>query len=78
MTLTHRTTAFVPTLALLATVLSCSDVDAQAAALVARAAEFELDTEWETPPGDPHEHSMAGLAKMERLPKARGPHSLRP
>lgn len=69
MTLAHRTTTFVPTLALLATVLSCSgergdDADARAAALVARAAEFELDTEWETPPGDPHEHSMAGFAKI--------------
>ena len=52
MTLAHRTTAFVPTLALLVTVLSCSgerddDADALAAALVTRAAEFELDTEWQ-------------------------------
>ncbi len=67
MRFTHRTTAFVPTLAMLATVISCSgergdDAEAQAAALVARAAEFELDTVWETPPGDAHEHSMAGFA----------------
>jgi hypothetical protein len=32
--------------------------------LVARAAEFELDTEWETPPGNPLEHSLAGFAKI--------------
>ncbi len=69
MNLMLRTSAGVPTVMLLATVISCSsdsgdEADAQAAALVARAAEFELDTEWETPPGDAHEHSMAGFAKI--------------
>jgi CubicO group peptidase (beta-lactamase class C family) len=34
------------------------------AALIARGAEFELDTEWETPPGDPMEHATAGFAKI--------------
>lgn len=38
--------------------------DSESAALVARAAEFELDTEWQVPPGDPLEHSMAGFAKI--------------
>ena len=33
-------------------------------ALIARAAEFELPTVWEEPPGDPMEHEMAGFAKI--------------
>ena len=33
-------------------------------ALIARAAEFELDTEWEQPPGDPLEHATSGFAKI--------------
>ncbi len=33
-------------------------------ALIARAAEFELPTDWEIPPGDPMEHEMAGFAKI--------------
>ncbi len=36
----------------------------QEEALLARAAQFELDTEWEAPPGNPLEHSMAGFAKI--------------
>ncbi len=34
------------------------------AALIARAAGLELDTEWEVPPGDPLEHALAGFAKI--------------
>jgi hypothetical protein len=33
-------------------------------ALVARASEFELDTEWQEPPGDPMELAMSGFAKI--------------
>jgi CubicO group peptidase (beta-lactamase class C family) len=33
-------------------------------ALLARAASYELDTEWVTPPRDPLEHAMAGFAKV--------------
>ncbi len=33
-------------------------------ALIARAADFELDTQWEEPPGDPMEHAMSGFAKI--------------
>jgi hypothetical protein len=33
-------------------------------ALVARASEFELDTEWQGPPGDPMELAMSGFAKI--------------
>jgi CubicO group peptidase (beta-lactamase class C family) len=33
-------------------------------ALITRAAEFEMDTEWEQPPGDPMEHAMSGFAKV--------------
>ena len=33
-------------------------------ALVARAASFELDTSYESPPGDPLEHHAAGFAKI--------------
>ena len=40
------------------------DADAFNQALVERAAEFELDTEWETPPGDPMELAMSGFAKI--------------
>jgi CubicO group peptidase (beta-lactamase class C family) len=49
-----------------AVVAACSgdDADAWRSALVARAAEFELNTEWETPPGNPLEHSLAGFAKI--------------
>jgi CubicO group peptidase (beta-lactamase class C family) len=32
--------------------------------LIARAAQFELDTKWEQPPGDPMEHATAGFAKI--------------
>ncbi len=35
-----------------------------AAALIARAAPFELNTTWETPPGDALVHSTAGFAKV--------------
>jgi len=38
--------------------------DDATAALLARAAEYELDTPWEAPPGDPLEHSVAGFAKV--------------
>jgi hypothetical protein len=38
-----------------------TDLDA---ALIARAAEFELATDWEVPPGDPMEYEMAGFAKI--------------
>ncbi len=40
------------------------DAAAGAAALVARAAQFELDTEWQQPPGNPLEHETAGFAKV--------------
>ena len=63
-----RTRAAVPAAIILASVAACAsqsdDADVLNLALVARAAEFELDTAWETPPGDPHEHSMAGFAKI--------------
>ncbi len=35
-----------------------AEEDASTQALIARAAGFELDTEWEAPPGDPLEHAM--------------------
>ena len=55
--------------ALLLVVTSCdrdteSGAGDAAQALVARAAQFELDTKWMTPPGDPLEHAMAGFAKI--------------
>ncbi len=55
--------------AILLAVAACSTEEAaeaefQNVALVARAAEYELDTEWEPPPGDPFEHAMAGFAKV--------------
>ncbi len=57
-----------PALVLLAAGACASDTEDDAgdavAALLARAAQFELDTEWETPPGDPLEHAMAGFAKV--------------
>jgi CubicO group peptidase (beta-lactamase class C family) len=34
------------------------------AALLARASDLELDTEWEVPPGNPLEHALAGFAKI--------------
>jgi CubicO group peptidase (beta-lactamase class C family) len=40
------------------------EADAQAQSLIARAAQFELNTEWETPPGDPMELATAGFAKI--------------
>jgi CubicO group peptidase (beta-lactamase class C family) len=67
MSFTFRPTAAIPMVMLLVAVVSCSPVqnaDLPTVDLVARALEFELDTEWETPPGDPHEHSMAGFAKI--------------
>ena len=57
---------------LLALVWACSGngpdaaataVDTQGA-MLARAATYELDTEWVTPPGDPAEFSTAGFAKI--------------
>jgi CubicO group peptidase (beta-lactamase class C family) len=49
--------------------LACADQEpdqtmASQAALIDRAAAFELDTEWDVPPGDPLEHAMAGFAKI--------------
>lgn len=41
-----------------------ADIDTEEQALIARATEFELDTEWETPPGDPMELATAGFAKI--------------
>lgn len=61
------TSAPIPVVMLLAAAASCSsdrNADSQAADLVARALEFELDTEWEIPPGDPLEHTMSGFAKI--------------
>jgi len=40
------------------------EADGSKEALIARAAGFELDTEWETPPGDPMELATAGFAKI--------------
>ncbi len=40
------------------------EASGQADALVARAAEYELASEWNPPPGEPLEHSMAGFAKV--------------
>jgi len=43
---------------------SDSDAGSTRQALIDRAAQFELDTEWETPPGDPMELATAGFAKI--------------
>jgi hypothetical protein len=43
---------------------SADDVGSSTQALIDRAAGFELDTDWETPPGDPMELAMAGFAKI--------------
>jgi CubicO group peptidase (beta-lactamase class C family) len=56
-------------LVLLLVALACTsdtpdEASGQNAALIARAAEFELDTEWQQPPGDPMEHAMSGFAKI--------------
>ena len=64
-----RSCHYLPcTMLLLVTAACASDVgdDATAgvAALLARAAQFELDTEWQQPPGDPLEHETAGFAKV--------------
>ena len=40
------------------------DASGSRESLIARAAEFELDTPWEQPPGDPMEHAMSGFAKI--------------
>ncbi len=45
-------------------VIVSADVEDRDAALTARAAQFELDTDWDVPPGDPFEHSTAGFAKV--------------
>ncbi|MFQ6047621.1 MAG: serine hydrolase domain-containing protein, partial [Gemmatimonadales bacterium] len=39
-------------------------VEGTAEALISRAAQYELNTVWEEPPGDPMEHAMAGFAKV--------------
>jgi len=59
----------LPTMALTLLLAACApehpdEGESQSAALIARAAEFELDTEWETPPGDPMELATAGFAKI--------------
>ena len=61
---------FAASLVLMLTVAACSSdgsdqsTDEALARLLERASQFELDTEWEIPPGDPLEHSMAGFAKI--------------
>lgn len=60
---------FLSGLALALVAVACSpatpdEANARTRALIARAAEFELDTEWETPPGDPMELATAGFAKI--------------
>ncbi len=57
------------TVVILLAAVACSgeqaaEAEFQNVALIDRAAEFELDTEWVTPPGDPFEHAMAGFAKV--------------
>ncbi len=64
-----RSCHYLPrTILLLATAGCASDAGddgaAGLAALLDRAAQFELDTEWEQPPGDPLEHETAGFAKV--------------
>lgn len=56
----------VPAVLWLVLVAACAseDVRPEDEALIARAAGFELDTQWEKPPGDPMEHSMSGFAKI--------------
>ncbi len=60
---------YLPLAALLLVAAGCDsdepdDANSRTEALLARAAGFELDSEWEQPPGDPMEHSMSGFAKI--------------
>lgn len=60
---------YLLSMALVLLVAACAsggpdEADGSEEALIARAAGFELDTEWETPPGDPMELATAGFAKI--------------
>jgi CubicO group peptidase (beta-lactamase class C family) len=57
---------YLPNMIWLLVAVACAseEVSSGTEALIARAAEFELDTEWEQPPGDPMEHAMSGFAKI--------------
>lgn len=62
-------TRFFPRMLLLLIAAACvpsasEDTDSRDQALIERAALFELDTEWETPPGDPMVLATAGFAKV--------------
>ncbi|UCD25755.1 MAG: serine hydrolase [Gemmatimonadota bacterium] len=60
----HVNRCLTCTLSLVLTACSSQPTPSDREALIARAAEFELDTEWEQPPGDPMEHAMSGFAKI--------------